>query len=94
MQGSMSQATRAINMGHIGVMVVSADHKQGQMTVREVNLAAKVIGEGRPLIVALNKLDLVEDSKRSQARLVLTKLLAQWHVAACSFRCLRLLVPV
>ncbi|KAK9787732.1 hypothetical protein WJX73_000298 [Symbiochloris irregularis] len=64
-QGSMSQARSAVNMAHVGVLVVSADH-HGQLTRREVNLAATVIAEGRPLIVAINKLDLLKEGARKQ----------------------------
>ena len=61
--------SRAYNAAHVAVLVIDAHHAllEGQgVTKRELGLAAKVISEGRPLIVAINKLDTLAEAARSK----------------------------
>jgi predicted GTPase len=57
---------RSYNRAHIVLLVIDATmvKDNGGMTRRELALATNVVGEGRALVVALNKLDALEDLER------------------------------
>ena len=71
MSEARAQMSRAYNAAHLGVLVIDGQHvlldAQG-VARRELTLATKIISEGRPLIVVINKLDVLSDAGRVKVR--------------------------
>ena len=68
--GARAQTARAWNACHVGILVIDGHHalSNGQgLTRLELSLASTVLSEGRPLIVAINKLDTLAEGARPQA---------------------------
>jgi len=73
---------RSYNRAHVVLLVIDATRVQenGGMTRRELALATNVVGEGRALLVALNKLDALEDLVRLEVQMLFSLVAYAWAV--------------
>lgn len=84
------QAARAYHAAHVAVLVIDAHHALSDklgLTRREVALSSRVISEGRPIIVAINKLDTLPEAARSDVRLSDSMLICEPACRLCCFCC-------
>lgn len=69
--GALRQAEHSLNFAQVVVLMVDAQVSAGLdagLTRRELALASSIVREGRSLLIALNKLDLLSDLDRDKVQ--------------------------